>query len=347
MNLVDRCAQNGWRRIAFVGTTKHAGKTTALNRFLADAEAVQMTIGLCSVGLDGERLDTLIGVEKPAVFAHAGMWLASAERALEQSDATLEWVEPLGIHSPLGEVVLARVLAPGRVLLAGVRQRQHVDVVMQRFARERCDFLLVDGAFDRIAAAAPNLVDAAVLAVGAVSGSTPDRVAEHAAAFLHRFQLPTVTPDLRAALAPAVTAEEIGLLHPGGVVCLPRHQAVAGLRKHGAWTEDVQAIYLPGAVTDNVIAELTSLDRPIALIAAHPVQVLASPAALRAFYRRGNLAAVWHPLPIAAIAINPHHILGHDLPAQALSEAVAAVAGDIPVYNALCEEVPSCGTPRL
>ena len=169
--VLTRCLESGWRRVAFIGLTKHAGKTTALNAFIAAAEEADKSIGLCSIGLDGERLDTVLGVEKPAVYVPAGTIVASAERALEQTNAKLEWLEELPIPSPLGPVMLARVTAPGQVLLAGVRQRRHVELVMGRLADYHVDFSLVDGAFDRIAAAAPHLVDAAVVAIGATAAA--------------------------------------------------------------------------------------------------------------------------------------------------------------------------------
>jgi len=344
MNLLARCRDAGWNRLAFIGTTKHAGKTTALNGFLQAAEREAVSVGLCSIGLDGERLDTLLGVAKPSVIAAEGSIVASAERALEQSDAKFEWLEALGIHSPLGEVVLARVTTPGQVLLAGVRQRQHVKLVLDRFETLGCNLSLVDGAFDRMAAAAPELVDAAVLAVGAVAGKTVLDVVAYAAGILHRFQIPVATDGLKKVFHNVWQSGTIGVYAGGTVREMPRHQTVNGLMQHPQWSTDVDAVYLPGAVTDGLLGQFLRVESPITVIASHPAQILASHSSLQRFYRRGHQLFVWNTLPIAAIAANPHHILGYDLPATELILSLQHLAVDIPVYNALAEGGAACGT---
>lgn len=334
-NLIAGCLRRGWRRIAFIGTTKHAGKTTALNALVREAHRQGHSVGLCSIGLDGERLDTVIGVEKPSIVVKAGMIVATAERALEQSDAELEWLEATGIHSPLGEVVLARVLREGRVLFAGVRQRLHVAAILARFLHYGCTFHFVDGAFDRLAAAAPDLVDAAILAVGAVAGKTIPEITNHAQSVLHRFCLASVDTEVATHIARAVEQNAIGMLSVNGELTLLNRYATAnGIRRHSKWRPDTQTLFVPGAVTDGLLSEFLEADGALEIVALHPVQVLASTAGLRQFYRRGNKLSVWKRLPIAAIAANPHHILGYDFPKSEFLQAMREVAGDIPVFDA-------------
>lgn len=363
--VLTRCLAAGWRRVAFIGLTKHAGKTTALNGFITAAEEAGQRLGLCSIGLDGERLDTLLGVEKPAVYAPAGTIVASAEKALEQSHAQLEWLEELPIHSPLGTVMLVRVTDPGDILLAGVRQRQHVELVMARLAAYGVDFSLVDGAFDRVAAAAPNLVDAAVVAIGATAGKTASEVAKLAAAFFRRFQLPEVPQEWRQKLEPAHDAGDIGVWADDRLQLLPAHQSVLGLGNilgtdsgltpgagsglnsglsqepkadYGPRPGRAQAIYLAGALTDGVCQQLAGLATavsPLQVVVAHPAQVQASEAALRQVFRAGHRVSVWRSLPIAGVAVNPHNILGYDLPWRLLAAELAQVAPGLVFYDAL------------
>ncbi|MDQ0189471.1 hypothetical protein JI721_05885 [Alicyclobacillus cycloheptanicus] len=238
MDLVTQCIVNGWRRVAFIGTAKHAGKTTALNAFIARAGQARFqspagplhsalprspadrstrpgavsTLGLLSVGLDGERLDTILGVSKPAIEAPSGTIIASAERALADSDAELEYLAALPIESPLGTVLVARVQRAGRVVLAGIRQRHHVELAAPALEQAGADLVLIDGAFDRVAAAAPDLVDAVVIAVGAIHGRTVEDAARHAFLLLQKFRLPEIPADLKAALQPAREQDVGGVL---------------------------------------------------------------------------------------------------------------------------------------
>lgn len=340
---LTRCLAAGWRRVAFVGLTKHAGKTTALNAFIRAAEAQGQTIGLCSIGLDGERLDSLLGVEKPGIYAPAGTIVASAEKALEQTGVQVEWLEQLPISSPMGPVMVARLTAPGEVLLAGVRQRQHVEWVLPRLAHYGAQFSLVDGAFDRIAAAAPHLVDAAVLAVGATAGKNVGEVVKAAVPFLRRFQLPQTSTHWKEQLEPAFTARQTGVWSNHKLQFYPTHQGVFGLTAGSqasgadvsAPTSSAEAVYLPGALTDGLCADLATFASPLQIVVDHPAQVLASDGALRRLFRLGHVVSVWRNLPIAAVAVNPRSIVGYELSWQELTGELARYAPELPLYDAL------------
>lgn len=367
--VLTRCLALGWRRVAFIGLTKHAGKTTAMNSMITAVHEAGHTVGLCSIGLDGERLDSLLGVEKPAIYAPAGTLVASAEKALDQTNVQLEWLEELPIDSPLGPVMLARVTAPGQVLLAGIRQRKHVELVMPKLMLYGADFALVDGAFDRIAAASPHLVDAAVLAIGATAGKTPEEVVRRASPFLRRFQLPRTSLEWREKLAPAHDSGQIGVWTGQRLQLLPAHQSVLGLKLRlddgnanagfdadvsvaaavnaaadaqarmgelaGAGEGSGKAVYLPGALTDGVCQELAMSPSQLEVVVHHPAQVLASATALRQLFRSFHRISVWTPLPLAAVAVNPHNILGYDMPWMSLATELAKLAPNLVFYDAV------------
>ncbi|SFU63490.1 hypothetical protein [Alicyclobacillus macrosporangiidus] len=368
VDLVGRALMRGWRRIAFIGASKHAGKTTAVNFVIRQAQAAGrdpatleerhtgaggLTVGLCSIGLDGERLDTVLGVPKPDIVVPAGALVASAEEALAQSDAPLEWLEVLPIGSPLGDVAIVRVLEPGRVMLAGVRQRVHVRLVLDRLTAHGAQLCLVDGAFDRAAAAIPGLVDAAVLAVSPVLGRTPALVAEAVAPMVARFALPALAgeaaeAEAREAWEAAARAALTGVRDRGeiGAWCLngetrgyparaAMHRLISALP---GWPAGARVVYVPGAVTDRLLEGLRGHPAPLYLVADHPAHLFATTRAVAAWYAAGHALRVWTPLPLLAIAANPHHILGWDLPRAALIEALQAVAGDVPVIDACAEE---------
>ncbi|MCL6452742.1 MAG: hypothetical protein K6T78_03830 [Alicyclobacillus sp.] len=349
---VARCRTAGWRRIAFIGICKHAGKTTAFNHFLSRLTAVGETVGLCSVGIDGERTDHLSGIQKPQIWASEGTLVVSAAQALEASSAMFEWLEELPVSSPLGPLMVARVTLAGEVLLAGVRQRAHVAQAIQRLKAWGAEWCLIDGAFDRIAAGVPGLVDTVVLAVGASAArelSIP-AVLRAARPFLRRYRVPAADGALEARLQPAVERGQIGwttadardgtagapagsalpddLLHIAG-----RDAALFGLPRQAAWSEAVDAVYLPGAVTDEIVADLLGHRRPLQLVADHPAQLLLSETAWARFERAGHRLSVLRPLPLAAVAVNPHHVQGGRLDVRALAGAVAEEAG-VPVYDA-------------
>jgi hypothetical protein len=377
MKLLPLCEERGVHRIAFVGATKHAGKTTAMNAFLRELaassesqrsarsaqaytlesqhalesqqgwhssgqsprEIAGATVGVCSIGLDGERLDAILGLAKPPVEVAAGTLVATAERAISAASAPLEWLFATGIPSPLGEVVVVRATEPTNVLLAGVRSRQHVATVMEALTRFGADYVLVDGAFDRVAAAAPGLVDAVVLAVGAVSGRTVDEVVRHAAYVSQRFLLPPASPEVRALFADAVASDHIGIAYASGATrLLPRERSAEFA--HGLFAtheEDgsaVTAVYVPGAVGDRLLQAAVASANRVTVVVAHPAQLLAEEKALSSYWQKGHSLAVWTPLPLLAIAANPVHILGHALDRRELLREMATAFPDVAVYDA-------------
>jgi hypothetical protein len=338
VDIVARCHAQKWRRIAFIGATKNAGKTTALNAFVRDANAAGQTVGLCSVGVDGERQDAILGTAKPAIDAPVGTCVVSAEQALEQSHAVLEWLESFPISSPLGTIALTRVTVPGTVLLAGIRERAHLQIVLPRMEMEGVHFSLIDGAFDRIAAASPDLVDAAVLVIGAAAGRTLPEVVQRAYALIQRFRLPQLAASLREVMDSAVRQGVTGFLSPDGLSLQSANQALFGLTGTPGWSEQVTGVYLPGALTDSVVRDLLSHSRPLDIVVAHPAQVLLSADAFARLYRAGHRVSVWASLPLAGIAVNPTGPAGNTLPRQALMDAVQEIAGDTTVYDALAEE---------
>ncbi|MCL6631937.1 MAG: hypothetical protein K6T63_04815 [Alicyclobacillus herbarius] len=393
--LVCHSQRQGWRRIAFIGASKHAGKTTALNAFVAAAADLGLSLGLTSIGFDGEATDALSGIGKPRIWAPAGTLVASADAALAASSARLEYLEELPISTPLGPVLVARVLADGYVVLAGVRRRRDVALALTVLTRHGSELMLVDGAFARIAAASPGLIDAVVVAVGAVLGGGPEQVAQQAMGFLQRFRLPE-TPDawrLRLETAverrcPAVWVAErlhvghgrvdlpdlfaahldeveqvgvfkqsgTGVVQAGGSDCpgIVRQQEI--VRQVVRQPVQQVGLFTPGAPTDDILHGLLARWRQLSaqpsarsardevaggrtepilhLVAQHPAQVLASGEAMAAWLRAGHELSVWSGLPLAAIAVNPHHPFGEHLSSLALCRALQAGVPGVPVFDA-------------
>lgn len=164
-----RLDESGATAVAIVGLSKNAGKTSVLTAILERAPA-GARLGLLSAGIDGEERDSVTGLAKPRIVVPRGALVATAARALEQNGVDVEWMEPLGIHSTLGEVWIARIRGPAEVLLAGVRQGAHIRSAVRALRSHGAERVFVDGAFDRAVSLLPGIADGAILAVGASYG---------------------------------------------------------------------------------------------------------------------------------------------------------------------------------
>ena len=184
--LIARARAVGARSIAVVGTSKNAGKSVDVAAICAALHQQATSFALCSAGRDGERFDILNGLPKPRFFLYPGTLLATAA-ALVPRGAALEVIEATTERGALGPLVLAIVRVQGYYEVAGPASASALDRVATRLA-QRCDFVVIDGAIDRLAALRKR-DDAIVIAVGATA-PTQARAIEDVGALVARLRLP-------------------------------------------------------------------------------------------------------------------------------------------------------------
>jgi len=78
---------NETKTMSIVGMCKNAGKTTMLNWMLTGGH-LRGTLGLTSIGRDGESTDVVTGTEKPGIFVKEGTLIATAKDMLRLGDVT-------------------------------------------------------------------------------------------------------------------------------------------------------------------------------------------------------------------------------------------------------------------
>ena len=115
---------NGVKTMSIVGMCKNAGKTTMLN-WMLHHDRLRGTLGLTSIGRDGESTDVVTGTEKPGIFVREGTLIATARDMLRLGDVTTEIDGALGRKS-LG----ARAVAEGVVLCTGASYHMSMEKVV-------------------------------------------------------------------------------------------------------------------------------------------------------------------------------------------------------------------------
>lgn len=285
----------GIRHISIIGLGKNVGKTTTL-QWLIDTRPAQLAsqdLCLMSIGMDGERLDSMLGIDKPSIHAPAGTWLATADDALKLGSAGFEIWDSTGIHSPLGEILIARVVSAGTVVLAGVRQIANVERIQshlqQRLAASgQVPFFLIDGAFGRTAAASPDVCDAMILSTGAAL--VPD---------FQELIRATVTAWQKWTL-PLTSDDDTPLLQEAVIRGKPYAQG--------------KTMAVPGALTDRIL-ELWG-DGVQAWLLRDPAKLLLSEERFRRLLQRGTEIRVQRRVPVLAITVNPTSVTGYQVPAE-------------------------------
>lgn len=328
------------RRVALVGIAKHAGKTTVLNVLIERAELAGQRLGIVSIGVDGERNDAIMGVPKPEVHVPGGTLVASAGDVLTAGTADLSILASTGISSTLGDIYIAEVKQPGTVLLAGIRYAAQVEQVLSQMEELGAGLCLVDGAFDRMMAASPELTDGVVLATGGVVAKTVAEVAQKTRFFLQRFSLPSAN-EAQAKLFDL--AVEKGTLVVGGetdgkdelYVLAQESSFTANPQTDPHWpgAEKARVLAVPGAVTDRLLGMLEGLPRGFTLVLSDATHFFASAEAWRKFLRRGGQVVVRKSIRVFGLTVNPHSVTGYDLPRGELLCSVREVAAGVPVQD--------------
>ena len=198
---------------------KNTGKTVALGAILAELEARGETIGVTSIGRDGESTDAIDdAIAKPPIRLPAMALVATTDRLLERSDVRAEVPVRTEHRTPLGRVVVARLLERGTVEVAGPVAAQDVGEVVETMRRLGAERVLVDGSIDRRAGASPRLADGVVMSTGAVLSADLDQLARRTKAAVDLLTLGAVED---AALRERVEALDASALVLDGEEAIP------------------------------------------------------------------------------------------------------------------------------
>jgi hypothetical protein len=324
-----------------VGLAKNSGKTTTLNALLDEVVHEDVTVGMVSIGIDGESSDMLIGTRKPRIHAQKGDWIVTAQDAIARSGATLEYAESLGFTTPLGEVVVGHVLEAGNVILAGVRHQADLRGAVARLEDHGVDLTFIDGAYGRIVAAQPDLSDGVVVSTGAVLGSDIETIVEETAYVVDRLALEPARAEWERALLQS--ADEYGGALLGGPQIEPRNlpsrSALLGLDKaRGLWSNEVSGIAIMGLVSDSVVESLLSVGaRERVLLVPDGTVIQCKPALLARLEARWTIR-VARPIRTLALSINPTSVQGHAVDEDAMRSALEARWPNTPIFNPLHAE---------
>lgn len=123
----------GVRSLSIIGMCKNAGKTTVLNKLIAELNESSVRLGLTSIGRDGESTDLVTRTAKPGIYVYEGTLVATAVDMFRLSDITREIIYSTGWPTPMGEVAVVRARSDGSVQLAGPSMTAQLSTLVDVF----------------------------------------------------------------------------------------------------------------------------------------------------------------------------------------------------------------------
>lgn len=323
----------GLSTVSVMGMAKNTGKTVALNHLLAQAAKAGVTVGVSSIGRDGEDRDQVFFIPKPAIRVWPGTLVATASATLARAKVRCQRLHSTGIASAMGEIVIVKVLDRGEMEIAGACHGSDQRKVMVQLQQCGAALVLLDGALGRGHHASPALADGVILATGAALGGGMADVIRKTRDRLAILGIAPADEVTQARCAPLFASAGVALWDRQGELLM--HSPIATLNAAATLLQHADAhlgtIALSGAVGRvlwQALRLLAARHPGLTVVVADGSKLFIDSADLLAFQKlRGRLLA-WRGINIVGITLNPCSPLGTSFAAEPfLAAARQAFAG--------------------
>lgn len=328
-----------YETVSIIGMSKNSGKTVTLNEILSEAEDREITIGLTSIGRDGEQIDLVTETEKPKIYLTAGSLVATTTKLLELSDVVVEIIRLTDFDTPLGKVVLGRARYDGYVQVSGPQTLRETRILVEEMKDLGADLVVVDGALDRITSAAPEITDCTVLAAGASVNRNMNVVVEKTTHVAKLFTLPVVQ-EFKKEIGTILEKGAYGTVsREGEVKEIPILTSLnAGRKLASEVTEDTKYLVISGALTKSTLDDIvstTKLYREIIIVISDGTKLFVDYKEFRKFLRRGINLGVYHNSELVAITVNPYATEGYRFDPFQFRDGMKKMNPDVHVYDVM------------
>lgn len=328
-----------YETVSIVGMAKNVGKTMTLNHLIGEAIDESVVVGITSIGRDGESLDLVTETEKPKIFVEEGTLVATTSDMLLLGDAKIEIISVTDYRTPLGSIIIGRVKDSGYVQIGGpqtVKETREVANIMLELGAE---FVIIDGALDRISSAAPSVSEGTILSTGATLSRNVNKVIEETLHVVNLLKL----PEIKDEKARPLIEEIIG----SGKVCLINEDyEIQPLKVRTALScgniigdhisEDTKYVVVSGSLVKNTIEDMIKTTRKykdVKIIISDGTKVFIKPKDWLRFQRYGVKIEVLNSIELVAITTNPYAPQGYYFDPREFLEKMKGYVKEVPVID--------------
>ncbi len=305
--------------LGIAGTAKNTGKTTTTAAILRALYDKNISIGLTSIGYDGEEIDNITGLPKPRFLLKTGLIVAIAETCIKVSKAKFKIIKSTNIMTPLGRILIAKVIEGGMVVIAGPNKSIELKTVLD-FLKQKlgCELIIVDGALNRIAPMKET--DAIILATGAARNTNIDALAYETKAICKLFNINEANSREKNLVLnhDKITIISQNIREPFTLKyssLLDETTVIQILSK----IDDAKIIYIPGMIPHTMFRKLNNMVKNHwqnkSLLIGDVFKLLAGGEALEiikqinAVYRNNGDVKVTKKISLLAVTVNPFYPL--------------------------------------
>jgi hypothetical protein len=325
--------------VSIIGMNKNVGKTTTLNHILKEARG-SLSLGLTSIGRDGEEIDRVTATEKPKIYIERGTVLATAKQCLFNSDITREIIKTTGIHTPMGEVIICRAISDGYVDLGGPSLNTYLANIREELLSLNCDLVIIDGALSRKTFASPAITEATILSTGAALSRSMRKVIDETKHTVELLSLPREEDENISKLSKKIINEgRIGLIYKDNT-----YKTLDVLTALEASKEIVEAldktvtnVVIKGVITDKLIENImksTTLYKNVTFLVEDGTKVFLTSDTLYKFQKQGGVIRVMDKINIVCVTSNPKSPYGYEFPKDKFLTELRNVL-TVPVFDVI------------
>lgn len=306
-----------YKTVSIIGMDKNVGKTTVLNYILKEARG-KLSLGLTSIGRDGEDKDRVTLTKKPKIYVERGTLIATAKQCLFTSDITKEIINSTGIHTPMGEVIIAKALSDGYVELGGPSINAYMQSICAELLDYRVDLVLVDGALSRKTSASPAITEAAILSTGASLGRDINKVVEMTGYTVKLLSIEQeLNKDVLSLCENSLRNARVGLIYRGGDI--ESLDVMTSLEASKEIVQklngDVSHVVIRGIVTDSILEDIMkSTDRykGVTFLVEDGTKLFIKQETLYKFEGQGAMIRAFEGINLKCVTCNPKAPYGYE-----------------------------------
>lgn len=328
-----------YKTISIVGMSKNSGKTVTLNHLIGEAMYDDITIGITSIGRDGETEDVVTETEKPRIYVENGTLIATAREMLSLGDANIEILKVTDHRTPMGNIVIGRVRNSGYVQIAGPQLLSEIREVSEIMLELGAEFVIIDGALDRISSADPRISEATILATGAVVSRDMGKTIEETSHIVNLLELPTIDDEKdRTIIRNIIDGDQIAIIDEDSTIReIPVKTALSAGSLIGEHIKDESKyLVIPGSLVKKTVSDLTRTTRKykdIDIVISDGTKVFISPKDWLIFKRQGIRVKVLDRINLVAITVNPFAPQGYYFNPEDFLRTMQAYIKTVPVVD--------------
>jgi hypothetical protein len=323
-----------YRSVSIAGLEKNTGKTECFNYLIKRLPTDRMTLAVTSIGLDGERVDTVTGTSKPEIILKKGMLFATGEKLYKKRKILSEIVDIGEATGSMGRIITARALATGKIMLSGPTAtadlKKWMEMVRYQYKSSLC---IIDGALSRMSLASPAVSEAMILTTGAALSVNISNLIIKSSHVVDLIMLP---------LSDNIAVNRLKTIE-NGIWSIKIDDTIEEMHISSGLEfdktsfdilNDCKAIFISGALTDKFLNLLTErmCQNGFELIVKDFTKIFADHRSIFNFNRRGGKISVLQRSNLIAVCVNPVSPNGTILNSEKLCAGLSQSIG-LPVYD--------------